>query len=81
METQNVTLALPKELLKRARILAVNKGTSLSGLLVQALNEMVDHQSGYEMAHKHQSQVFREGLDLGTHGAISISRDELHERR
>lgn len=81
MDTQNVTLALPKDLLRRAKILAVQKKTSLSGLLVQALTDIVDHQSAYEMAHRRQSQVLSEGLDLGTYGTIGVSRDELHERR
>lgn len=34
MEHQKVTLSLPKELLKRAKHIAIERGTSLSGLLV-----------------------------------------------
>jgi hypothetical protein len=33
METQNVVLSLPKDLVRKAKIIAVARQTSLSGLL------------------------------------------------
>ncbi len=39
--TQNVTLAIPKDVLRKAKILAVQKNTSLSGLLTQTLIDLV----------------------------------------
>ena len=38
--TQNVTLSIPKDILRKAKILAVQKNTSLSGLLTQTLTEL-----------------------------------------
>jgi hypothetical protein len=46
--TQNVTLAIPKNVLRKAKILAVQKNTSLSGLLTQTLVDLVAHQEAYE---------------------------------
>jgi hypothetical protein len=42
METnQNVTPAIPKDILRKAKILAVKRNTSQSGLLTQTLAELV----------------------------------------
>src|SRR4030067_291332 len=45
---QNVTLAIPKDILRKAKILAVQKNISLSGLLTQTLADLVAHQEAYE---------------------------------
>ena len=78
--TQNVTLAIPKDLLRKAKILAVQKNTSLSGLLTQMLAELVSRQEGYEQARRSSLAMLKSGLDLGTQGNITWKREELHER-
>ena len=78
--TQNVTLAIPKDLLRKAKILAVQKNTSLSGLLTQMLAELVSRQEGYEQARRSSLAMLKNGLDLGTQGNITWKREELHER-
>ena len=80
MDRQNITLSLPKNLLISARHLAIEKGTSLSGMLADFLREMVDRDRAGRRAQKRIEQRLSEGFDLGTGGAISWSRDELHER-
>ncbi len=77
---QNVTLAIPKDILRKAKILAVQKNTSLSGLLAQTLANLVAHQEAYEQARQRNVALLGSGFDLGTHGKISWKRDELHER-
>lgn len=79
-ETQNVTLAIPKNILRKAKILAVQKNTSLSGLLTQTLVDLVSHQETYDQAREHNIVLLNSGLDLGTQGLISWKRDDLHER-
>jgi metal-responsive CopG/Arc/MetJ family transcriptional regulator len=81
MEKQNVTLSLPKDLLKKAKTLAVMKDKSLSDLLRETLEEKVRQETGYQTARKRQIALMKKGFDLGTRGKISISREELHERR
>ena len=78
--TQNVTLAIPKDILRKAKILAVQKNTSLSGLLTQTLKDLVMHQQAYEQARQHNLALLKSGLDLGTRGNIPWKREELHER-
>ena len=78
--TQNVTLAIPKDVLRKAKILAVQKNTSLSGLLTQTLADLVSHQEAYEQARLRNLALLERELDLGTQGKITWKRDELHER-
>lgn len=80
METQNITLALPKELLHQARQLAVQRRTSLSAMLAQMIAELVEQEDRYRGASERQIALMAQGLDLGTQGAVTWTRDELHER-
>jgi len=50
MEKQNVTLSLSKHLLQKAKIIAVKKNTSLSGLLRDYLTEIVKKDEAYQLA-------------------------------
>jgi len=80
MERQNVTLSLPKSLLKKARVVAASHGKSLSQLLRESLEEKVMEESGYQRAKERQLALLKKGLDLGTKGRISTKREELHVR-
>ncbi len=81
MERQNVTLSLPKALLKKAKTLAVMKDRSLSDLLRETLEEKVKEETGYQRAKKAQITFMEKGFDLGTGGRIGTAREELYERR
>lgn len=80
MEKQNVTLALPKELLRKAKRVAVERHTSLSGLLVEALRTLVDQEDRYLEAKQRQLHWLEEGFDFGLNDHIDWKRDDLHER-
>jgi hypothetical protein len=80
MERQNVTLSLPLSLVKKARHLAVERGTSLSGLLSEMLEQLVTDESTRVRAERRISKRLEQGLDLGTRGELTSTRDELHER-
>jgi hypothetical protein len=74
----NITLKLDAEILKEARVLAAEEGSSISRLLAAKLEELVRERKGYDRARKRALGRLRVGLDLGwTHPR---SRDELHER-
>jgi hypothetical protein len=77
---QNVTLSIPKDILRKAKILAIQRNTSLSGLLTQTLAEMVSRQEGYEQAQRRNLSLLKSGLDLSTQGQITWRREDLHER-
>ncbi len=81
MDRQNVTLSLPRSLLKKAKTLAITKDKSLSELLRETLEEKVNKETGYQRARKRQIAFMEKGVDLGTQGKITIAREDLHERR
>jgi hypothetical protein len=74
----NITLKLDAALLREARILAAEQGTSISGLLAARLEEIVRERKTYERARKRAMARLREGLDL--QWTPPRSRDEIHER-
>jgi post-segregation antitoxin (ccd killing protein) len=76
----NVTLKIEADLLKQARILAAEEGTSVSALLAGRLEQEVRERKrkSYHQARRRALARLRTGFDL--HWAPPRSRDELHER-
>lgn len=75
---RNVTLKLDAELLKKARVLAAEQGSSISKMLAEKVEEVVREREGYDRARKRALERLRVGIDLGW--TRPASRDELHER-
>ena len=80
MKYQNITLSLPKDLLKKAKHLAVEKNTSLSRLLSQYLEELVEREELYRNARQRQLYLMEKGFDMQVKETPFWKRDELHER-
>lgn len=80
METQNITLSLPKDILLKVKLLAVRRQTSVSGLLAGELEKLVRQEEAYTYARQRNLFLLEKGMDLGTYGELDIDRDELHER-
>ncbi|WP_447969217.1 CopG family transcriptional regulator [Nitrospira sp. M1] len=80
MEHQNVTLSLPKTLLKKAKIVAAQEEKSLSELMREVLRGKVEQQTGYEKAKQRHLALLNRGLNLGTKGRFSYTREDLHDR-
>ena len=74
----NVTLKIEAELLREARILAAEEGTSISALLAARLEQAVRERKGYHQARRRAIGRLRRGFDL--RWTPPSSRDELHER-
>ena len=74
----NITLKLDKALLREARVLAAEEGTSISALLAARLEQVVRERKTYERARKRAMTRLREGFDL--QWTRPRSRHELHER-
>jgi hypothetical protein len=77
---RNITLSLPEEDLQRAKIIAIQRGTSLSQLLTRMIKDLADQETGYRLAKARSLALLEEGADLGTDGRARWSRDDLHER-
>ena len=74
----NVTLRIDEELVREAKILAARRGTSLSRMLAQELEHLVQRDQAYEKAMTRALKVMENAPRLGFDG--SSTRDEGHER-
>jgi hypothetical protein len=74
----NITLKLDADLLREARVLAAEEGSSISRLVAARLEELVRERKGYALARRRALARLREGFDL--RWTRPRSRDELHER-
>ena len=77
-EKRNVTISLSRQVLRKARILAARRETSISGLLAQEIESLVGEEEAYERAEREALAILEKGFHMG--GRISATRDELHER-
>lgn len=74
----NITLKIETDLLREARVLAAEEGTSISALLADRLEAAVRERRGYDQARRRAMTRLRKGFDLKW--TPPRSRDELHER-
>ena len=80
MEKQNITLSLPREILKKGKVLAAKKGISLNELVRELLQANTESDEEYQASAERQIRRMKEGIRLGTKGKISWKRDQLYQR-
>ena len=74
----NITLKLDRDLLRRVKVIAAERDTSVSALVAEQLEKAVRERDGYEQAKRRALATLKKGFDLGF--KPPASRDELHER-
>lgn len=74
----NVTLRVDAELLREAKVLAARKGSSVSRLMAEQLEDLVRKDRDYERAQRRALARLDQGFDL--RWTPPASRGELHER-
>ena len=75
---QNITLSMEKEIIKKGKIIAARKETSISKMLGDLLKEVTDNENRYQAAKRNALQHLKKGFHLG--GRIDWKRDDLYER-
>lgn len=80
METQNITLAIPKKTLQKIRVIAAKRNSSISRLVTDALEKLANEETNYAEARDRQINLIRDGFNLGYGNNQLPKRDELHER-
>ena len=80
MDTQNITLSVPKKVLQKFKEIALRRQKSVSGLMVELMEETVSREEGYRAAHRRHLRIMEKGADLNTGGTIAWDREDLHER-
>ena len=76
---QNITLAIDKALLKRARAIAAQRGTSISALLAHELGRLIDRDAAYAQAKTKALTYLQTPFHLG--GTGIPDREALHDRK
>lgn len=79
MDYQNITLSIRKDILRQAKLIAVKRNTSLSGLMKEYLEQLVSEEEGYQQAQEFCLREMKKGYDIEAKPG-SYSREELHER-
>jgi hypothetical protein len=74
----NVTLRVDSALLRDAKVLAAQRGTSVSALMAEQLEALVRSDKAYEAARRRAIERLNTGYDL--EWTRPASRDELYER-
>jgi len=75
---QNITLAVDKSLLKRARALAAQRGASVSAILAAELLKIVERENAYDQAKQRALARLQSPFHLG--GGKRAPRESLHDR-
>jgi hypothetical protein len=76
---QNITLAVDKSLIKKARALAGKSGSSVSAILAQELTRIAEREDGYRQAKQRALARLRSPFPLG--GEKMADRESLHDRQ
>lgn len=75
---RNITLTLDEETLREARVLAAQRGLSVSAFLRLELAGLVERQRGFDRARASATKRLQRGRALG--GGKLPNRDDLHDR-
>jgi hypothetical protein len=78
IQKQNVTVSLSTQTLKKAKILAAKRSTSISRLLAEQIDALVREDDAYEIAQRRALALLEKGFHMG--GGPMVSREELHDR-
>jgi len=77
-ERQNITISLRPETIRKARMVAARRATSISGLLAEQIELLVGAEEAWERAERSALALLEEGFHLG--GKTPPSREQWHER-
>ena len=75
---QNITLSIDPALIRRARVLAAGRNTSVSKMLAEELERLVDTAESYDRARRKAMTLLKRGFRFGGRPA---GREALHDRK
>lgn len=77
MARTNLTLQLDEDVIRRARVVAAKRGTSVSALVARELDGLVEQDARYEEAQRRAEDLMAGAV---ARGGRSWRRAELHDR-
>lgn len=75
---RNLTVQLDEDVIRRAKVLAAERGTSVSGFVAQQITELLKARDRYERARESALRMMSEATDRG---GRHWTRDEIYEER
>lgn len=78
MAKRNLTLQLDEEVITSTKVIAVQRGTSVSAMVAQYLREIAQDAERYEYAKQQALQLMANAEGHGGH--ISWRREDLYDR-
>ncbi|MDO8835793.1 MAG: hypothetical protein Q7V01_09355 [Vicinamibacterales bacterium] len=75
---QNVTVRLDRLTIRKAKILAAKRNSSISALLAEQVERLVGEDDAYDQAQRRAFALLEQGFHLG--GRVAATREEWHER-
>ncbi len=78
MTKANLTLQLDADVIRRARIVAAKRGTSVSALVARELDALVDREDRYEDARRRAVDLM---IAAKPRGRRSWTRDDIYAER
>ena len=77
MAKRNITVQVDDDVIHRAKVVAARRGTSVSALVAQQLEDLVDADARYEAAWQRARKAMGDAADRG---GRTWDRDQLHDR-
>jgi hypothetical protein len=77
MAKTNLTLQLDEDVIRRAKVMAAKRGTSVSALVARELDGLVERDARHEEASRRATEIMARAT---SRGGRSWRRDELHDR-
>ena len=68
MKTQNITLKLPIDTIRKAKVVAAERQTSISALVADQIEEIVGEDAEYQAARRRALEWLSQGWRLGGRG-------------
>ena len=78
MPKTNLTLQLDEDVIRRARVVAAKRGTSVSALVARELTELAASDERYEAAQRRAAEVMERATKRGSRG---WARDDIYAER
>jgi len=75
---KNLTLTLSPETIRKAKLLAAERDTSVTRLVTELVEHLVQDDARYEAARRTALSYLDRGFSMG--GRITARREEWHER-
>ena len=79
MTTRNLTLSMPEDLVRRAKVAAAQRDMSVSALVARLLEQVVGDPRDDAQVWAQERRLMDEGMGMRV-GEVTWTRDDLHER-